>query len=52
MDGEWRNGTHVFDLFDGEVSVSRDANCLWSHVDDDHYWSRDEALEELVDFKV
>jgi hypothetical protein len=44
--------THVFDLFDGKIRVGGYADCVWTHVDDDHHRPRDEALEKLVDLQI
>jgi hypothetical protein len=43
---------HVLNLLDGKVRVRGDTLVLWSHVDDDHDWTLDVALEEVVDLMV
>ena len=45
-------GTHVFDFFDAKVRVCGDTDGFWSDVYDDHYWSCDVPLEEVVDFLI
>ena len=42
--------THVFDFLDGKICVGRYTDGVWTYVDDHHYGSCDEALEELVNF--
>ena len=50
--GGWGAQTHVFDLLDGKICVRWYADCVWTHVDDHHYGSCDEALEKLVNFQI
>ena len=44
--------THILDLLNSKVGVGGDPNGVWSYIDDDHDWSRNEALEQLVDLHV
>lgn len=45
-------GTYVFDFFDGKIGVCGDADCVWPDIDNDHDWTCDELLEEIVDLLV
>ena len=44
--------TYIFDFLHPKVCICRDADRLWSHVNNDHNWSSNEAFEEIVDFLV
>ena len=44
--------TYIFDLFYGEVGISRHTNFLRLDVDNDQKRIRSIALEKLVDFQI